>query len=183
MNDDISITDLLRRLMNRDAFLGVFTLSFGAIAGLVVGIPIIGYVLAPLIKQPPDIWEDVSFAEGADRGKTVTPALLPLGATEKVQFFARSPLPWAGTTALQGVWLRKDSASSFTAFSIYCTHLGCPIHWLPQAHIFLCPCHGSVFNSDGTVAGGPAPRPLFMYATRIQGGKVQIKTHPLPVVT
>jgi Rieske Fe-S protein len=40
-----------------------------------------------------------------------------------------------------------------------------------------------VFNAQGVEVGGPAPRPLFTYEVRVQGGRVQIKTHPLPVVT
>lgn len=183
MNDNISFTSLMRRFMNRDAFLGIFTLSFGGIASLVVGIPIIGYVFGPLIDQPAEIWEDVRFASGPKQDKPVGVNDIPIGTTQEVWFLARAPLPWAGTTSRQGSWLRRDTQNHFTAYSIYCTHLGCPIHWLSQAEIFLCPCHGSVFNADGTVAGGPAPRSLFQYLVRVQSGKVQLKTHPLPIAT
>jgi menaquinol-cytochrome c reductase iron-sulfur subunit len=45
----------------------------------------------------------------------------------------------------------------------------------------MCPCHGSVFNGDGTVAGGPAPRPLFTYPIRVVNGRIQIKTEAQPL--
>ncbi len=44
------------------------------------------------------------------------------------------------------------------AISNICTHLGCiiaPVDWG-----FQCPCHGSKFDKNGKVIGGPAPRPL-----------------------
>lgn len=158
--------------MNREAFLTLFTLSFGGLASLAVGIPIIGYVLSPLIKPEPDVWRDLGAVEKYTVGSTV-----------EVAFQSAAPLQWAGSTARQAVWLRRNAADRFIAYAVYCTHLGCPVHWLPDAHIFLCPCHGSVFNADGTVAGGPAPRPLYQYETRIQNGHIWIKTHSLPVVT
>src|SRR3712207_8271662 len=40
------------------------------------------------------------------------------------------------------------------AFAVNCTHLGCPVRWIQDASLFLCPCHGGVFYSDGRVAGG-----------------------------
>ncbi|HZU11906.1 MAG TPA: ubiquinol-cytochrome c reductase iron-sulfur subunit [Chloroflexota bacterium] len=179
----MTMQELTRKLLTREAFLGLFTLSFGAVAGLVVGIPIIGYVLGPLIEQPPEIWEKVTFAGGPNRGRPVMADSIPIGQTEEVAFQARGPLPWAGTTATQGAWLRRTGPSSFIAYAIYCTHLGCPVHFLPQPKIFLCPCHGSVFNAEGINIGGPAPRPLFTYNIRVQNGHVQIRTHPLPVIT
>ena len=48
----------------------------------------------------------------------------------------------------------------FVAFSAICTHLGCIIRWLPEKGEFLCPCHAGRFASDGTVLGGPPPKPL-----------------------
>lgn len=175
--------NLTRQLMSREGFLAVFTLSFGAIAGLVVGIPILGYVLSPLINQPKEKWQTVKFTSGSDAGKPVAADSLTVGETREVVFLSNSPQPWAGTTARQGAWLRRTGSNTYIAYAIYCTHLGCPIHWLAEAKIFLCPCHGSVFNADGTVAGGPAPRPLFTYNVRVQGGHVEIQTHPLPIIT
>ena len=61
-----------------------------------------------------------------------------------------------GVTARTAAWLRRDSDASFTAFSVNCTHLGCPVRWFAEPKLFLCPCHGGVYNADGTVAGGPA---------------------------
>ena len=46
------------------------------------------------------------------------------------------------------------------AFSTVCPHLGCAIDYDPEARKFKCPCHDSVFEMDGTVEEGPAPRPL-----------------------
>lgn len=48
----------------------------------------------------------------------------------------------------EGVW----------ALSTICTHLGCLVKHTSEG--FECPCHGSRFAPDGTVAKGPAPRAL-----------------------
>ena len=44
------------------------------------------------------------------------------------------------------------------AISTTCTHLGCIVGLSDTG--FACPCHGSRFDQDGTVTGGPAPRAL-----------------------
>jgi cytochrome b6-f complex iron-sulfur subunit len=49
----------------------------------------------------------------------------------------------------------------FAAVSLVCTHLGCTIRTSDAG--FECPCHGSQFDNDGNVTGGPAPRPLDWY--------------------
>jgi menaquinol-cytochrome c reductase iron-sulfur subunit len=176
------VLNLTRKLVSREGFMALFIASVGGLGGLIT-IPIVGYVFAPLINQPRAVWQRVKFAGGPNKGQSVTVDSIPIGATLEVSFLALDPLQWAGTTAIQAAWLRRTSSTSFIAFAVYCTHLGCPIHWLNQARIFLCPCHGSVFNADGTVAGGPAPRPLFTYQVRVRNGNVEIQTHPLPVAT
>lgn len=52
----------------------------------------------------------------------------------------------------------------FHVISAVCTHLGCTVQWKADQRRFDCPCHGSRFRDDGTVIGGPAPRPLAWYA-------------------
>jgi len=47
----------------------------------------------------------------------------------------------------------------FHAISSVCTHLGCIIAHTENAG-FACPCHGSRFNEQGEVTGGPAPTGL-----------------------
>ena len=37
-----------------------------------------------------------------------------------------------------------------------CPHLGCALKWNPMEHSWDCPCHGSRFGKDGTLADGPA---------------------------
>ena len=44
------------------------------------------------------------------------------------------------------------------AISTTCTHLGCSVSISDTG--FSCPCHGSRYDQDGTVTGGPAPKPL-----------------------
>jgi len=48
----------------------------------------------------------------------------------------------------------------FYALSAVCTHLGCLSVWKPESGVIACPCHGSVFQRDGSVISGPAPRSL-----------------------
>lgn len=55
---------------------------------------------------------------------------------------------------------KRTGASTFAAFSMVCTHEGCPIEITQAGHRFDCPCHGSAFDSDGSVLQGPAERPL-----------------------
>lgn len=48
--------------------------------------------------------------------------------------------------------------NAFRALSSTCTHLGCTVN--RAEHGYHCPCHGSVFDEQGNVKSGPAPRPL-----------------------
>ena len=158
--------------MDRRTFLGRVTLAAsGAIAAL-VGVPIIGYLLAPLFASEPVDY--VSVGKLAD---------FKLGETVLVRFKDPSPLPWAGQTAETALWVRQRSAAGpgmFQVFNINCTHLGCPVDWHAAAKIFLCPCHGGVYYADGTVAGGPPPRPLFEREWRVSNGELLVRTQKLP---
>ncbi len=54
--------------------------------------------------------------------------------------------------------LRKGN--SFRAVSAVCTHLGCTVNQSPDRKGFHCPCHGSQFDENASVVGGPAPHGL-----------------------
>ena len=56
------------------------------------------------------------------------------------------------------VW--RDDNGSLHAVSASCTHKGCTVTWNTADRTWDCPCHGSIFEADGTVIHGPARKPL-----------------------
>jgi menaquinol-cytochrome c reductase iron-sulfur subunit len=62
----------------------------------------------------------------------------------------------------------------FVIFSPICPHLGCRFNWSAESNRFLCPCHGSQYNFDGTHEAGPAPRGLDPLPFREQSGAAQV---------
>ena len=159
-------------LTTRRRFLTRVSLGLSGLAGAVVAIPIVSYLLSPLINPAPRSWRPVGRVDEFKEGET-----------REVAIDDPSSVPWAGQTSLTAVWVRRSGPSDFTAFAVNCTHLGCPVNWQADAKLFLCPCHGGVYYADGTVAGGPPPHPLPRYAVRVENGIVQVQTQPLPVTT
>ena len=51
--------------------------------------------------------------------------------------------------------------NKIAAISTTCTHLGCIVGISETG--FACPCHGSRYDQDGNVTGGPAPKALPWY--------------------
>lgn len=166
------VASALPEELSRRKFLSRLSIALGGVVGVVVTAPVIAYLVAPLFNETPEIWRDV----GASYDYQV-------GQTKEVTFTDASPLPWSGVTAKTAAWLRKVSETEFEAFSVNCTHLGCPVSWLPSAGLFECPCHGGVYYSNGTVAGGPPPKPLVKYDVRINALRVEIKASGVPITS
>jgi menaquinol-cytochrome c reductase iron-sulfur subunit len=154
----------------RRRFMGRLSIALSAIAATIVGIPVVGFILGPLIAPEKDVWRAVGAVDSFKAGETV-----------KVSFLDPSPMAWAGVTALTAAWLRRLEAGSFVAFAINCAHLGCPVRWLPKADLFMCPCHGGVYYADGSVAAGPPPHGLFKYPVRVRDGQVEILASAVPI--
>jgi len=158
--------------LSRRRFLEKLSIGLGGFCAAIVGLPLIGFVIAPLFRKVPEQWVTLGKVGDFQVGKTVT-----------VTVIDTSPLPWAGITAKNAVWLRRDSDTSFIAFSANCTHLGCPVRWMEGAELFMCPCHGGVYYKDGNVAAGPPPRPLVRYAVRVENGDVKMSSVIVPITT
>ncbi len=156
--------------LSRREFLNKLSVGLSAGIAAVVGLPVLGFLFAPLLRKSPEVWRQVGAVDTFKVGETV-----------EVKFQDASPLPWAGVTAQTAAWLRRDGAEAFTAFSVNCTHLGCPVNWLPDATLFMCPCHGGVYYKDGAVAAGPPPRALPRYDVRVRDGQVEIQASGIPI--
>ncbi|MGC4104904.1 MAG: Rieske 2Fe-2S domain-containing protein [Thermomicrobiales bacterium] len=60
-----------------------------------------------------------------------------------------------------------------------CVHLGCTVPWVESQHEFHCPCHGSVYEYDGSRVSGPATRALdAMPVTVDDKGNLTVNTNP-----
>ena len=65
----------------------------------------------------------------------------------------------------------QPSPGVFKGLSAICTHKGCTVSTVANGTID-CPCHGSKFNLDGSVAAGPATKPLEAKAISVQGDSI-----------
>ena len=91
---------------------------------------------------------------------------------------AASPLASVGGTALVqasgAVFLvARTTQDSFSALTAICTHQTCTITNFSN-QLFVCPCHGSEFDTAGQVARGPAVIPLHQYSTQFANNVLTI---------
>jgi menaquinol-cytochrome c reductase iron-sulfur subunit len=162
--------DSEKKELTRRNFLVKVSLGLAGISAAIAAIPVVSALIAPLLENAPDQWRTVGKLND-----------FAVGTTNLVSFINSDPKPYAGTTARTGAWLRRNDKNNFIAFSVNCTHLGCPVRWEKNADLFMCPCHGGVYYSDGSVAAGPPPKPLNQYQVRLYNDEVQIKTAPIPL--
>jgi cytochrome b6-f complex iron-sulfur subunit len=111
------------------------------------------------------------------------PALQTVNGTRvsggiSVAIDAASPLSAVGSAALVqtsiGDFLVGHTAqSTFVALNATCTHQTCTITGFGNQN-YVCPCHGSTFDINGRVLGGPAPSPLRQYPTQFTNGVLTI---------
>ena len=160
-----------KEISRRDFFLKL-SLGLAGIGAFAAAIPVVSALIAPLLEKKNQKWRTVGKLNDFQSG-----------TTNLVTFINADPEPYAGTTAKSAAWLRRDDQNNFIAFAANCTHLGCPVRWEKDAHLFMCPCHGGVYYADGSVAGGPPPFPLTRYEVRVFNSEVQIKTAPVPVTS
>ena len=157
---------------SRRGFLFKLGLALNAIGALLVGIPIVGYLLAPARRASAQSWIPLG-AVGA----------FPEGETRLAVYDNPFRVPWDGATAKVACWVRRMKGEQFQIFAINCAHLGCPVRWFPQSRLFMCPCHGGAYYEDGSRASGPPPRGLYEYEFQIREGQLWVRGGQLPTLS
>ena len=72
------------------------------------------------------------------------------------------------------VVVTQPKKGEFKAFSAVCTHQGCTVGSVSDG-IIECPCHHSKYRvADGSVAGGPAPKPLPAKEIKVKGNSINL---------
>jgi len=161
------MTDLSRRQM----FLRI-ALLFNGVIGLLLAVPIVGYLLSSVVRGRKSAYETWISLGSIDQ--------FPSGQTRLAKY--RNPVAraWDGETADIPCWVRHIDNDAFQVFAINCAHLGCPVRWFPQSNLFMCPCHGGIYYADGARAAGPPERGLFEYPFKILNGNLHIQAGEMP---
>ena len=145
-----------RRTFYVAAIYGIWGLISAALA-----VPALIYLLIP-----PRIRQQSEWIDAGDLSQ------VPTGTPVEVTFRRNRVDGWKVYSEQNTAWVVKTANNQVVAYGPQCTHLGCAYHWDTAKNEVVCPCHNSLFSIDGRVLGGPAPRPLDRYETRIQGNKL-----------
>jgi Rieske Fe-S protein len=103
----------------------------------------------------------------------LNPPLPPTGAGTPVGRV--SDVPVGGGKVFPGLELvvTQPTAGEFRGFWTECPHAGCQVNAVANGTVD-CPCHGSRFHLDGSVARGPAARPLRDRAIALAGDEIRL---------
>ena len=158
--------------MTRRGMLMKIGVLLNGTAGIVLAVPIVRYLLSPVLRER---------KAGFERWLSLGPVnRYPAGQTRLATFQNPQSGPTDGLTADIPCWVRNIDNVSFQVFAINCAHLGCPVRWFPQSGLFLCPCHGGAYYSDGSRASGPPERGLFEYPYKLERGNLLIAAGEMP---
>ena len=149
---------------SRRRFLGF---AIGGMAGAIAlgyAVPLANYLIRPALKTAAEEWSLVGDVSS-----------LPAEDPESLRFYSHVKVGWEEEKVERSVWAVKKPDGSVTVFSPICPHLGCGYRWNPATNHFECPCHASVYDINGKVLGGPAPRGLDTLPAKVEEGKLYVK--------
>ena len=153
--------------ITRRRFLEKLSIALGGFCAAVLGVPLVGFVVAPLFRKAPNEW--LSLGKIAD---------FEIGKTVNVTITDPSSLPWAGISAKSAAWLRRVNEEQFIAFSAHCTHMGCPVRWLSDAGLVHVSVSWRSLLWRRNRRGGSAAQAAHPLRVRVANGQVQIKRWP-----
>ncbi|GIM62766.1 Rieske (2Fe-2S) protein [Planomonospora venezuelensis] len=119
----------------------------------------------PAASSPPATGSDSGAGTGSGDGGAAADALAKT-----------ADIPEGGGKVFkaQKVVVTQPKAGEFKCFSSVCTHQGCDVSDVDGGTIN-CPCHGSKFNiADGSVANGPADKPLEEKTIKVDGESITL---------
>ncbi len=138
--------------------------AVGVLLTTAIGAPLAGFAILPTIKKKEPEWSDVGTVDD-----------LKINQPVERRFFQTVRSGYYEEKVERTAWVLKRADDKVIAYSPSCPHLGCGYRWDESANEFKCPCHASIFDLDGLVLGGPAPRKLDVLETKMESGKVFVK--------
>lgn len=97
--------------------------------------------------------------ENYDVAKHFIKDRISLPGPEKIEHLRRGE-GCVVTTGMSQIAAYRTEQGNVRKFSAVCPHLKCIVHWNDALKTFDCPCHGSRFDTNGSVQEGPALKGL-----------------------
>jgi Rieske Fe-S protein len=144
-----------------------------AAAGLAAGGAVAGCSGSPAVTPPPPSEPPTSPPTDAQVGSA---AAHPTAAgSAGTALGPASDVPVGGGTVFESleVVVTQPVAGRFVGLTAVCTHTGCIVDKVADG-LIECPCHGSRYRLDGTVARGPAPRALPARPVTVVDGSIML---------
>jgi menaquinol-cytochrome c reductase iron-sulfur subunit len=157
--------------LTRRRFMTGAAQSTGAIATAAIVLPAIGFAVGPIFERLPTTWQPVGrtteFPDDNYVPRVINLTPDNIGEIGKTTIFVRRRNPAIDTEP-------ADRWNQYVALTSRCAHVGCPVAFVSAARSFVCPCHGGVYDFRGIRVGGPPPRPLDRFFTRVRNGQLEI---------
>lgn len=150
--------------VSRRDFMKTAIIGIGGAMSLAYGIPAIAFVLGSALQQEAATWIEWGSVSKIEVG---IPTLFK--ATIQTQ------TGWITSEEEFSVYVLTDDGQKYVVMSNVCTHLGCRIRWIAEQQSYYCPCHNGTFAKDGSVTGGPPPRSLDRFESKVENGNLFVK--------
>jgi menaquinol-cytochrome c reductase iron-sulfur subunit len=148
----------------RRRFLARVITSIHAAIAASLGVVLGGTVLSPLFGKQDENWLPAGTL-------TTLPENDPLPVTLRV---ARED-GYNQIIERRSIFLVRSGQSGVIAIDSTCTHLGCRVSWDADEQLIKCPCHGGIYDKEGTVKSGPPPAPLARLSTKVEGDQILVQ--------
>lgn len=150
----------------RRSFIVMLVAAGTAFVGALLSVPLVMFATDPLFRKA-----------GAKSWSEVGPASDFADITQPAEPIIRveSRDGWRLNISQKPVFVMPPIVSAHRVFSSICPHLGCQVEWVGDQRHFFCPCHGSVFEEDGSLLKGPAPRGLDYLDSKVEEGKLMVR--------
>jgi len=142
---------------NRRSFLGALVALGSFCVGGLLSVPLIRFALFPLLRRTTELKE--SPVGPSSQFSSLTEPIVRTIQIEQLD-------GWRKAVSEKAVYVTKGEQGKLCVLSSICPHLGCTLPWVSGKKAFVCPCHGSEFNTSGRVLSGPAQAALSQFGTQ-----------------
>jgi menaquinol-cytochrome c reductase iron-sulfur subunit len=137
------------------------------VLGALVGVPLVGYIFGALgLKQP------------VVRVRIGPLDAIPFDTPTLFRFTVPESGSGVSTQRPVATYVLRTGNELFTFYNA-CTHMGCPVRWDSVDFLYLCPCHGGMYNILGQVVHGPPPYALRQFKHEVVDGVLYVYNNVL----